>query len=117
MSTQLDGFYAAYLSAKAGQDFALLMFREGIIVGADLVGVSLDGRYSETDDGVVSISLSVKTPPNVPLIQGGTSGPDGLETQMAFRMPHNFTSQPFVRIDGPRGPVNARLVRLRGLNE
>ena len=117
MSAQLDGFYAAYLSAKGGQGFALLIFREGIIVGVDVAGVSFDGTYSEAADGAVSVFLSVKTPPNVALIQGGTSGPEGLETQLSFQIPLDFTSQPFVRIEGPRGPVNARLVRLRGLNE
>jgi hypothetical protein len=117
MSAQLDGFYAAYLSAKGGQGLALLIFREGLIVGVDVAGVSFDGRYSETADGVVSISLLVKTPPNVALIQGGTSGPEGLETQLAFQMPRDFTSQPFVRVEGPRGPINTKLVRLRGLNE
>ena len=115
----LDPTHEVELAALivSGQGLALLIFREGLIVGVDVAGVSFYGKYSETSDGAVSISLLVKTPPNVALIQGGTSGPEGLETQLAFQMSRDFTSQPFVRVEGPRGPVNAKLVRLRGLNE
>jgi hypothetical protein len=117
MSSDIEGFYVAYLSAKAGQGLAVLIFRKGRIVGADIAGVLFDGEYTESADGALSISLLAKTPPNVALIQGGTSGPQGLETALNFEMPRDFGSLNFIRIDGPRGPVNTKLVRLRGLNE
>jgi hypothetical protein len=117
MNAQLDGFYAAYLSGKVGQGFAMLIFREGQIAGADMAGVLFNGKYSEKNNGFISVSLSIKTPPNVNLIQGGTSGPHGLETKLDFEMPSDFSSKPFIRIEGPRGPVNTKLVRLRGLND
>jgi hypothetical protein len=34
MTDALNGFYAAYLSGKAAQGFAMLIFRNGKIVGA-----------------------------------------------------------------------------------
>jgi len=117
MHTDLEGFYVAYLSGNAGQGLVVLVFRKGRIVGADIVGVLFDGEYTELVDGALSISLLVKTPPNVSLRQGGTSGPQGAETTLNFEMPADFTSKKFNRIDGPRGAVNSRFVRLRGLDE
>jgi hypothetical protein len=117
MSASIDGFYAVYLSGKLGQGFAMLVFRGGRIVGADASGFMFDGQYSEPVDNILSVRLSVKAPPNQSLIQGGTTGPQGEQSQLIFEMPRDFSSREFVRIETQRGPVNAKLVRLRGLDE
>lgn len=54
---------------------------------------------------------------NVTLIQGGTSGLEGLQTKLDFEMPVEFSSRPFIRIEGPRGPINTKLVKLRDLDD
>jgi hypothetical protein len=116
MSMKIDGFYIAYLSGKNGQGLAMLVFREGRIVGADAGEVIYDGQYAESPDGTIPVTLSLKFPPNASLIQGGTADPKGEEAQVNFRMPPDFSSGKFFRVETPRGPVNARLLRLRGLD-
>jgi len=117
MSAWQDGFYVAYLTGKAGQGLAILAFKKGRITGADMAGVLFDGEYSDLSSGNIGISLSVRTPPNVTLIQGGTSGLEGLHTKLDFEIPADFSSQPFIRINGPRGPINTKLVKLRDLDD
>jgi hypothetical protein len=116
VTAQIDGIYAAYLSSKVGQGFAMLVLRKGKLVGADAAGTTMDGSYVE-DANVVSATIFVKTPPNISLLQGGLSGPEGESSEITFQMPHDFEKQPFVRVETKRGPVNAKLVKLRGLDE
>ena len=117
MSAPIDGFYAVYVTGAEGQGLAMVVFRKGHIVGADAGGFKYDGQYSESPTGTLSIALSIKAPPNVQRVQGGTTGPQGEEFSLDFQLPKDFGSQDFVRVDTPRGPVNARLVKLRGLDD
>ena len=117
MNAQIDGFYAVYMSGKHEQTFAMLVFTRGQIVGADAYGFVFDGHYSERSGDTISVSLLLKAPPNAAFIQGGVAGPHGEEEKVNFEIPIDFTSREFIRIEMPRGPVNARLVKLRDMNE
>ena len=112
----IDGFYAAYITGKATQAFAMLVFRKGIIVGADNGGVKYDGNYTDTDGGS-ALSLTISIPPNTQLVQGVTTGPEQQENQIEFQLPEDFLSQPFITISLKDGPVNVKFVKLRGLHE
>ena len=112
----LDGFYAAYLTGSVGQGFAMLVFRRGIIVGADVMGAKYDGAYNEVAAGF-SLKLRVSLPPNTLLVQGVSTGPQGDDSEVDFQLPADFLSQPFIRIDAKHGPVNVKLVKLRELND
>jgi hypothetical protein len=116
MTGSVEGFYSAYITGKEGQGFAMIIFMAGRIIGADAGGFLYDGQYVEGGDGM-SVSLSIKAPPNVPRVQGGLTGPEGEESLLNFHLPQNFASNDFIRIDTQRGPVNVKLVRLRGINE
>ena len=113
----IDGIYVAYLSAAAGQGVAMLHFVAGRVVGADLGGVLYDGRYVEAPPDAYQIDLVVSIPAGTALVQGDVTGPE-LETySLTASLPRDFLTRPFVRIEGKHGPVNARLVRLRRLND
>ena len=71
MAAQIAGIYAAYLSGKTGNGFAMLLFSNGHVAGADAFGIKYDGSYAEQDDGNVAVEMKVDTPPNLHLIQGG----------------------------------------------
>lgn len=116
MTGQVEGFYSAYITGKEGQGFAIIVFMAGRIIGADAAGFLFDGQYVEGSEGV-SVSLSIKAPPNVLRVQGGLTGPEGEENDLNFHLPQNFASNEFVRIDTQHGPVNVKLVRLRGISE
>jgi hypothetical protein len=51
MSPSINGFYAAYLTGSAGQGLAMLVFRNGTIVGVDAAGAKYDGAHSDTGRG------------------------------------------------------------------
>lgn len=117
MTDSLNGFYAAYLSGKAGQGFAMLVFRNGKIAGAGPLGEGFDGHYEDAGSGMLSVSVATKVPPNVALIQGGTTGPDGETNTLTFQMSQNFSTQEFLRIETHRGPINVKIVKVRGLDD
>ena len=54
----------------------MLVFRRGTIVGVDAGGVAFDGRYTEETNNEITITLTVKAPPNIALIQGAVIGPE-----------------------------------------
>lgn len=116
MSTSINGFYAAYLTGSAGQGFAMLVFRNGTIVGVDAAGAKYDGTYSDAG-GALSVKLKVSLPPETLLVQGVSTGPQGDNYELEFQLPVDFLSQPFIRIGAKHGPVNARLVKLRELHD
>ena len=114
VSTSIDGFYAVYLTGAASQGLAMLVFRKGEIVGVDAGGVKYDGTYSDVENAF-TVKLKVSIPPNTPLIQGVSTGPQAENSQIEFQLPPDFLSQPFIRVNAAHGPVNAKIVRLREL--
>jgi hypothetical protein len=116
MNVSINGFYAAYLTGAEGQGFALLVFRNGRLVGADARGVIFDGNYTADQGASHRVKLRVKLPANIHLIQGGTTGPQGETYELTFELPSDFLAQGFIRIEGKHGPVNTKFVRLGDLD-
>ena len=116
MSTSINGIYAAYLTGSAGQGFAMLVFREGIIAGADVAGAQYDGGYKDTGNGF-TVKLKVSLPPNTLLVQGVSTGAQGDMSELEFQIPADFLSQPFIRVNAKHGPVNVKLVKIRQLDD
>ena len=116
MNPSINGFYGAYLTGIATQGFAMFVFRNGRVVGVDIGGVKYDGTYTDTAAGY-AVKLKVVIPPNVSLIQGVTVGPQGDSSELSFELPLAFLEKPFLRVNAKHGPVNAKIVKLRELNE
>jgi hypothetical protein len=116
MTDTMNGFYAAYLSGTVGQGFAMFVLRDGKIAGAGALGDIFDGSF-RASNGVLDVHVTTKSPPNIPLIQGGTTGPMGESGELKFQLPETFSSQEFIRLETHRGPVNVKLVKLRALDD
>jgi hypothetical protein len=116
MSTSINGFYGVYLTGSAAQGFAMCVFRNGEIVGVDVAGVKYDGTYNPTSDGF-SVKLKISVPPKTWLVQGVTTGPQEETSQLEFQLPTDFLTRPFIRIPAAHGPVNAKITKLRELND
>ncbi len=117
MTSTIDGFYAAYLAGRAGNGFAMLILRHGIITGADLVGAYYDGTYTKNPNNNYDVKLNSTLPPNITLIQGGQSSPQGEISKLNFELEQNFAQKDYISVDTTRGPVNAKLVKLRDIDD
>jgi hypothetical protein len=116
MKSSIDGFYAAYITGASGQGFALCVFKNGTIVGVDVAEIKYDGTYHDADNGF-TVKLHLSYPPNTLLVQGVSTGPEVETAELDFHLPADFLSQAFVRINAKHGPVNAKFVKLRELND
>jgi len=111
----IDGFYVGYMSAT-GYGVVLFVFSGGVIVGVDAGGVKFDGTYKqEPDTKAFEGTVKVNAPPNIDLVQGLNSGPQGLQYEVPFYLPPNFLEAPFIRVATPFGPVNIKLEKVRDL--
>lgn len=112
----MDGFYAGYFTAKAGNGLAMFVFREGVIVGSDILGVTFDGSYrlNANRDGFNG-RVTITAPPGGTLIQGISTGPEGLVYRVDVEFPLNFNNLPYLKLDTPYGPVNLKLVKVRDI--
>lgn len=115
MTRSLDGFYSALFTGKAGEGAAMFILSDGVLVGADPLGVLFDGSYIPDANGGFTGMVTVKAPPNGELVQGVTTGPDGLTYEVGVEIPSDFETRPFITLTTPLGPVNFTLKRLRGM--
>lgn len=114
----IDGFYLGYMSAVGGYGVVLFVFKDNIIVGADAGGVKFDGTYTANeDDTTYKGSIRITAPANINLVQGQSTGSDGLTYSVDFSMPHNFLSQPFITVSTPFGNVNVKLEKIRDMGD
>ena len=107
-----DGIYAAYMTGQEGQGFAMFVFSNGKIIGADPLGVKFDGKFELTAEGDLQATVQVDVPPDGMVVQGATTGPSGLSYGVSFELSKAQASD-FFQISTPLGPVNVRLEKLR----
>jgi hypothetical protein len=112
--TTWEGFYAGYMSSSDGQGFAMFVFSNGVIAGADPLGVEFDGHYETSEDGSILGRVSVRVPAGGTVIQGASAGPSGMTYDVPIAFPAGAFEADFVKLDTPLGPVNLRMKRLRG---
>lgn len=94
----------------------MLIFRHGTIVGVDAAGAKYDGTYTDAAGGF-AVKLGIWLPPNILLVQGANTGPEGDSSELDFLLTADFLSQPFIRVNAKHGPVNVKLTKLRDLND
>lgn len=111
-----DGIYSAYMTGVDGQGFAMLVFQNGILTGADPMGVRFDGIYDQDDDGVLTGSVRVTVPAGGTVIQGTSAGPAGLHYDVPLILRPEDAAADFISITTPLGVVNLRLEKLRSLD-
>ena len=114
MSDRIDGIYAAFMTGEEGSGFSMFTFLNGVVSGADPLGVLFDGTYSAEADAYL-VDVMVTVPAGGTVIQGASAGPSGLTYNVNLRLPTDFADQDFSRVETPLGAVNLRLQKLRGL--
>lgn len=113
-----EGFYLGYVSAENGFGIILLVFKDNKIIGADAGGIKFDGFFENNSvSDFYKGSIKVDAPPNVQLVQGINTGPDGLTYTVPIDLPKNFLNDPYVSLKTPLGALNIKLEKIRDLGD
>jgi hypothetical protein len=116
-TTDINGFYAGYFAAAAGEGISIFVLHDGILAGVDPGGITYDGTFEEAADGEFAVEATVNIPPRVPSIIGIDGGEQGTNYSMKFTLPSCFLDEPFIRVETPHGPINMRFVKLRDVKQ
>lgn len=113
----VDGIYTGYFSGREGEGLGMFLLKDGLLTGADAMGVLFDGSYSSAQDGQsYEGKVTVTAPPNGTLVQGVTTGPSGMVYEVSFHLPSDFSQRSFLTLSTALGPVNVKLVKLRSFD-
>lgn len=117
MSGIWNGIYAVYMTGVEGQGFAMMLFQNGVLTGADPLGVLFDGKYEVADDQSLDGMLRVTVPGGATTIQGASFGPDGFAYEVHLHIEDVARKGGYFNVVTPLGNVNVRLELLRALGD
>ena len=107
-------FYAIYYTAVAGSGLGVLVFTNGVVVGADAGGGTYDGEYSESKDtGMLEGTLKLTMPAGVPLVTGGPASQEPYTIEFPVSLSQDLGAGEPVEVKLPTGPVNVIFKKLR----
>ena len=114
MSDSIDGFYGLYYTGNEGVGFAVLVLREGSIVGADGGGTLYDGKFElSSDDERIRGSVKMEIPVGMGLVTGGTVEATPRSFEFPLDLARDFANGNPVRLNLPIGPVNVIFRKIR----
>jgi hypothetical protein len=110
----IEGIYAAYVAARAGNSILLLVIKDSKITGVDAGGLKYDGTVVKTESGF-HFSVVYLIPTGATLITGSLPPTSPQRVPLEIDLPKNFANGQTIRIETPLGPLNARFEKLRDL--
>jgi hypothetical protein len=110
----LEGFYALYYTGRAGNGFAVIAIKDGIVTGADVTGGVYDGKYSINEtkkifEGKIKLTL----PPGAFMVTGAPPSQEPSTQELPISLPLDLDQGRHVQIQTSTGPVNIALKKLR----
>lgn len=108
----VQGFYAAYMAARAGTSILLFAIKDSKLIGVDVGGLKYDGEVTEIETGF-HCSIVYIIPPGVSLITGSPPATSPQRIPLDFDLPKDFANGQTINIVTPLGPLNARFEKLR----
>ncbi|KWV59824.1 hypothetical protein AS156_30330 [Bradyrhizobium macuxiense] len=109
----MDGFYAAYLTGRAGNTIVLFAIRGEIFIGVDGGGLKYDGQVEATERGLKCTIVYVIPAQAANLITGASPPATEQRVPLEFVLPKDFWNGQVIGITTPMGPVNAKFQKLR----
>ena len=106
----IDGIYTVYMTGAAGQGIAMFVFKEGIIAGADMAGLTFSGTYSNKD-GKVKGEIEYSMPAQSLSITGAAFEEPSGTIKIPLDLPTDIQPCETYRIATPIGPVNSKFVK------
>ena len=114
--SKIEGFYAAYFTGVMGSTLGMLVFRDGIVVGADAGGGRYDGTYkSVEDDGFIEGVIKFGMPIGAQSITGAAATSEPLSINVPIKFPTEFNRNDVHTIQTPIGAINAKFEKIRGI--
>jgi len=111
----MNAIYATYFSGATGNSFAILVFLNGVVSGADAGLGRYDGSYAIKEGKIVG-SLVFTLPPHASSITGISTENTPLHLDLTISLALPLEAEPFHQIETPLGPINARFEKLRDLD-
>lgn len=110
----LDGFYALYYTGRTGSGFGVIVFKGGIVTGADVNGGVYDGKYTINDDQkIFEGAIKLTLPPGVPMVTGAAPSQTSYTQEFPISLPLDLDPTHPVQVQTPTGPVNIILKKIR----
>jgi hypothetical protein len=110
-----SGFFHIAFTGSAGSGFGILVFRDGIIAGADVGGALYDGNYTENSTtGDLEIRVTMAARAGITLVQTGVPLAEPTSVPITARVSQaELMSETPVLIESPIGPVNVIFRKIR----
>ncbi|WP_417488996.1 hypothetical protein [Maricaulis sp.] len=111
----MNAIYAAYLTGATGNSFALLVFNNGVLCGADAGNALYDGEY-DVRDNCVTGKVVINFPSQASVITGVVAGPKPMSLELPLSLQLPLEQVPFHTIESALGRINARFEKLRDID-
>src|SRR4051812_47233380 len=111
-----EGFFRVAFTGAAGSGFGMLVLRNGIAVGADVVGATFEGSYAEDPaTQTTELDIIMTMPAGSTPVQTGTPLPAPIRVpiQTSISVAEIVNEIPKL-VRTPLGPVNVVFKKLRG---
>jgi hypothetical protein len=110
-----DGIYSITFRGAADWGMGVLIFKSGVITGADVGGAVYDGTYTDSDDTIL-VDVVMHVPAGVDLVQGTPASPAPYTVRFNAQISKSsMRNGDPVLIVLPPGPVNVIFKLLRPL--
>lgn len=110
----VEGIYVSYLTGAAGNGVALLCFRNGMIVGADMSGLVFSGEYQVNEARILG-KIRFTMPPFSTSIAGAATGYEPMAVDVPIELSLPIKEEDIFLIKTPVGQINARLKMLTAI--
>lgn len=113
----IDGFYNIAFTGSAGSGFGMVIFRDGLVAGADISGATYDGEYAANPaTGQISIRVRATLPAGTTPVQTGVSLAASVTTELeSIASIDDLVNQKIILFRSLLGPVNVACLKVRGL--
>jgi hypothetical protein len=111
----MDAFFRITFTGTAGSGFGILVFHNGVIVGADVVGATFDGSYTENiATQALDFQITMNAPAGITPVQTGIALTTPLSMPITGSLPlGNINTGTPTLLQTPLGPVNILFLKIR----
>jgi len=112
----IEGFFRIAFTGASGSGFGVLVFSDGLIVGADAAGVTYNGVYTQNTAQLIDFHATMSAPAGVTPVQTGVSLISPVNLPISGTLYENdIYSENAILLQTPLGPINIIFKKIRDL--